>query len=209
MKTLVGVIPARGGSKGVPRKNVRTICGKPLIAWSIEAAQQCSYLDEFVVSTEDEEIASIARECGAKVLKRPSALASDEATTISVLQHVLDEIPSESLMVLQPTSPIRSTGLLNRCVEAYRQSGGDNLATGFDCKFCEFGSYDNMRRQDMKPFFYDDGNVYLIRHELVRAGRWSGDSITRFYTERAENYEIDDEVDFFIVEKLLERQLSV
>ena len=83
---ILGVIPARGGSKEIPRKNVKQINGKPLIAWTIEAAKESKIIDRYVVSTEDDEIAAVSREYGAEVIERPPELATDEATTLSVLQ---------------------------------------------------------------------------------------------------------------------------
>lgn len=109
MKTL-GLIPARGGSKGVPRKNIREICGKPLIAWTIEAALAAKGLDRVVVSTEDEEIAAVARRYGADVLLRPPELATDTASTQDVMVHALQNLPAETLVLLQPTSPYRTNG---------------------------------------------------------------------------------------------------
>jgi YrbI family 3-deoxy-D-manno-octulosonate 8-phosphate phosphatase len=204
---ILGVIPARGGSKGVPRKNIRTIMGKPLIAWSIEAATASKHLDDFVVSTDDAEIAAISRAYGAKVIDRPRALATDEATTVSALQHVLSVRPADAVVVLQPTSPIRDAGLIDACVERFRKTRPDNLATGFLCKFREYGTYDNLRRQDLKGFFYDDGNVYVLKKELIKAGRWTGRRIERFMIEGAQNHEIDTEDDFLVVERLLELRL--
>lgn len=204
---ILGVIPARGGSKGVPRKNIRKICGKELIAWSIEAAQKSTLLDEFVVSTEDSEIKKIAISYGAKVIDRPDHLAADDATTISVLQHVVEIKNPNIVVVLPPTSPIRRDDLVDRCIERFLASNADNLATGFYCKYREFGTYDNLRRQDMQGFFYDNGSVYILKKELVQAGRWSGDNMEIYLTEPDENYEIDEDIDLFIVEKLLERRL--
>jgi CMP-N-acetylneuraminic acid synthetase len=205
---ILGVIPARGGSKGVPRKNIRSICGKPLIAWSIDSAKQALLLDDFVVSTEDDEIRRVAESFGARVLRRPESLATDEATTVSVLQHVIAALGPQTLVVLQPTSPLRAPDLIDRCIRRYREFGADTLATGYLTKIQEYGSYDNVRRQDRKGFFYDDGNVYVIERKVIEAGRWSGDAVERFLTRREETYEIDDEVDFFLVEQLLQRELA-
>src|SRR5208282_629144 len=100
MKRLrfLGVIPARGGSKGIPRKNIKPIAGKPLIAWSIQAAKSSRLLDDFVVSTDDARIAAIAKKYGAKVINRPRRLATDTATTVSVLQHVLSEMKADNII---------------------------------------------------------------------------------------------------------------
>ena len=116
---ILGLIPARGGSKGIPRKNLRKIAGKPLIAWTIEAAQEASRLERFVVSTEDGEIAEVAREYGAEVLDRPQHLASDRATSLSVWQHTLNSIPASVLVNIYPTSPIRDQGLIDSVVKQF------------------------------------------------------------------------------------------
>lgn len=206
---ILGVIPARGGSKGISRKNIRKICGKELIAWSIASAQKSRLLDDFIVSTEDPEIKKIAISYGAKAVDRPEHLAADDATTISVLQHVVEVKNPDIVVVLQPTSPIRSDNLIDMCIERFIASKADNLATGFYCKYREFGTYDNLRRQDIQGFFYDDGNIYILKRELIQAGRWSGKKIEKYFTEPDENYEIDDELDFFIVDNLLERRQGI
>lgn len=202
----LAVIPARGGSKGLPGKNVRIMNGKPLIAWSIEAAQRASKVGRVLVSTDSEEIAQVARQFGAEVLPRPAHLATDEATTIAVLQHVAVEIPdATSFVVLQPTSPLRDDGLIDDCIENHECGGFSNLATGYWCKYQEFGSHNNMRRQDFKGFFYDDGNVYVLSRALVERGMWFGDNICRKEIARHQNFEIDDEIDFVILESLMRR----
>jgi N-acylneuraminate cytidylyltransferase len=204
---ILGIIPARGGSKGVPRKNIREICGKPLIAWTIEAAKQSRLLDRFVVSTEDAEIAEVARKHGAEVIERPMELATDEATTIAVLQDVVKKVGADVVVVLQPTSPIRSEGLIDRCIQRFMDSKADSLATGFTCKHREYGTH-NLRRQDIGGFFYDDGNVYVIRAGLVRKGDRFGSMIERFHSTREESFEIDDELDFWVVEQILGKRFK-
>lgn len=202
----LGVIPARGGSKGLPGKNTREVLGKPLLAWSIQAGLAAKALDRLIVSTESETVAEVAHAFGAEVLRRPSALATDEATTITVLGHVATEIPdATTFVVLQPTSPVRGPGLIDECVGLFEEGGFTNLATGFWCKFQEFGTHNNMRRQDYKGFFYDDGNVYILSRELIEQGRWSGERVCRHVIARQQNFEIDDEIDLVIVEALLRR----
>ena len=202
----LAIIPARGGSKGLPRKNVRILHGKPLIAWSIVAAQEAEVVDQVLVSTDSDEIADVARQFGADVLRRPAELATDQATTISVLTHVAIKKPdAEAFIVLQPTSPLRDRELIDKCFKEYERGGYTNLASGFWCKAQEFGSHNNMRRQDYKGFFYDDGNVYILNRALVERGQWFGENICRFVIDRHQNFEIDDDVDFVILEALLKR----
>lgn len=200
----LAVIPARGSSKGLPGKNIKMLLGKPLLAWSIESALAAKTVDRVVVSTDSDDIAAVARRFGAEVLPRPAELATDEATTISVLSHVADKLPEASIfVVLQPTSPLRTRGLIDECVAAYEEGGFTNLATGYWCKAREFGSHNNMRRQDYEGFFYDDGNVYILSRALVVDGLWSGEKVCRKVIARCQNYEIDDEVDFVILEALV------
>jgi CMP-N-acetylneuraminic acid synthetase len=202
---ILGVTPARGGSKAIPRKNVKPLLGKPLLAWTIEAARASRCLDRYVVSTEDEEIAMLARQCGAEVLPRPARLATDEADTLDVLQHVLEAIPAETLVLLQATSPVRDPGLIDRCVRRFLSTGADSLATGFACTYVEYGKNDR-RRQDIPGFFYDDGNVYVMRADLVRAGDRHGSRIERVYLDREQSVEIDDEFDFWLAAQVLQRR---
>ena len=201
----LGVIPARGGSKGVPRKNIRPLCGKPLIAWTIEAAKRSALVDRTVVSTEDPEIATIARQWGADVLERPAALANDTATTLEVLQHVLGRIPAETLVLLQATSPVRDPGLIDRCIRQFLDTQADSLATGLICRSLEYGTQ-SLRRQDIPGFFYDDGNVYVMRAELVQAGDRYGRRIERVILDREQNVEIDDAFDFWLAEQILRKR---
>lgn len=110
-RKVLGIIPARGGSKGVPRKNVRDFCGKPLIAWTIEAAKKSRYIDRLILSSDDEEIMAVAKDLGCEVpFKRPAELSQDTTLGTEPPLHAIEEIPGFDLFVLlQPTSPLRST----------------------------------------------------------------------------------------------------
>lgn len=205
---ILGVIPARGGSKGVPKKNIRLICGRPLIAWTIEAARQSCLLDRFVVSTEDPEIARISRQLHAEVIDRPPYLATDDATILSVLQDLLYKINADTIVLLQCTSPVREPGLIDSCIEKFRTTGADAVATGFMCGLFEWGSY-SARRQDLKPFFHDDGNVYVIRADNIRDGDLFKGRRETVLIGRECNIEIDDEFDFWINEQILRKRGAV
>ena len=199
---ILGVIPARGGSKTIPRKNIKMIAGKPLIAWTIEAAKKSKLLDRFVISTEDPEIADISKRYGSQVINRPDEFATDDASTLSVLQHALSVIEADIVVVLQPTSPIRDNDLIDSCIKRFQERKVDNLATGFICKFMEYGSYTE-RRQELRGFFYDDGNVYVVKAELIKKGTLFGEKVEHFKNTREENIEIDDEFDFWMAEEIL------
>ena len=202
---ILGLIPARGGSKGVPNKNIRMIYGKPLIVWTIERALQARLLDEVVVSTDSEEIAAIAKENGAKVMMRPEELATDTASTQNVMKYTLQQRPADILVLLQPTSPCRSEGLIDACIREFMEKDYDSLATGFMCDYKEYGS-NTLPRQQIEGFFYDDGNVYVIKAAQILQGDRYGKKIGHKLISRYENAEIDDMYDFWLLEKILEKQ---
>jgi N-acylneuraminate cytidylyltransferase len=201
---ILGITPARGGSKGMPKKNIKVISGKPLIAWTIEAAKEAKVIDRYMVSTEDEEITEISREYGADVVERPPELATDEATTLSILQHLVENIPCDIVVLLQATSPIRRLGLIDECIKEFKDNDYDSLATGFICDYIEYGK-NQLRRQDIKGFFYDDGNVYVINADLIRKGDRYGKKIGKKIISRWENIEVDDEFDFWMAEQVLQK----
>jgi YrbI family 3-deoxy-D-manno-octulosonate 8-phosphate phosphatase len=206
---ILGVIPARGGSKGLPRKNILPMLGMPLIYWSIQAAKKSKLIDDFVVSTDDLEIKQIAEGLGAKVVMRSAELGSDEATTISVLQSLHSQFNADHYVLLQPTSPLRRKDTVDLVIDRYLKSGKTNVATGYLTKISEYGSHNNLRRQDIKGFFYDDGNVYVLNSKLVAAGQWCGQDWLRYELNRPEQYEIDDLVDFKILENLMREELHL
>ena len=183
---ILGVTPARGGSKGVPRKNVRPIHGRPLIAWTIEAAKAARLIERYIVSTEDPEIAAIARSHDVEVLDRPAELADDAAMTVDVLRHVLTQVDADTVVLLQATSPIRDAGLIDRCIRRFFETETDSLATGFMCKFAPYGK-NTLRRQDLDGFFYDDGNVYVIRADVIRAGDRYGTRLEQVLLDREQS----------------------
>lgn len=202
---ILGLIPARGGSKGVPNKNIRIIYGKPLIVWTIEKALQSYLLDEVIVSTDSEYIAAVARENGVKVMMRPANLATDTASTQDVMRYTLEKVPADILVLLQPTSPCRSEGLIDECIREFIENDYDSLATGFMCDYKEYGS-NTLPRQKIQGFFYDDGNVYVIKADQILHGDRYGKRIGRKLISRYENAEIDDMYDFWLLEKILEKQ---
>lgn len=199
---ILGITPARGGSKGIPKKNIKTIAGKPLIAWTIKAAKKSRLVDRYIVSTEDEKIAEIASRYRTEVLYRPPELAADEASTLSVLQHAIGQIPCDIVVLLQATSPIRRLGLIDECIKEFVDNDYDSLATGFICKYVEYGK-NLLCRQDISGFFYDDGNIYVIKADLIKKGERYGKKIGRKIVSRWENVEVDNEFDFWLAEKIL------
>lgn len=207
-KQIIAIIPARGGSKNIPRKNIKIIAGKPLIVWSIEAAKNSKYIDRVIVSTEDKEIAEVSKDAGAEVLDRPEELATDTATTIAVMQHAIKNIKGDVFVLLQPTSPIRINNLIDKAIEKFIESGADTLATGRICKDYEWGTVNNIPRQKLTGWFYDDGNVYVHKPEHLKEGKWTGKKLGKMMIDQIYNYEIDSPLDFYIVECLMGRFLK-
>jgi CMP-N,N'-diacetyllegionaminic acid synthase len=200
---ILGITPARGGSKTIPKKNIKEIAGKPLISWTIEAARASTLLTDYVVSTENKEIAEIAKRCNAQVLDRPRKLSTDKTTTLAVMQDVLQKIPADIVVLLQCTSPVREKGLIDKCIKTFLDKKADSLATGFICNLYEWGGYDNKRRQDLKGWFHDDGNVYVVKAKNILKGELWGEKREQFPISREQNFEIDDEFDFWLNKKIL------
>jgi CMP-N,N'-diacetyllegionaminic acid synthase len=178
-KSVLAVIPARGGSKGVPRKNVKMLGGKPLIAWTIESAKASRLIDRLILTSEDAEIIDIARRFGCEApFVRPAELAADETPGMAPITHALSQLPGyDYIVVLQPTSPLRTTGDIDASIEKYHRSGrADSCVTVIksdtpqewlfvrnDDDFIEplKGQESDVRRQDTKEILVLNGAVYV------------------------------------------------
>ena len=123
-RTVLAVILARGGSKRVPRKNLREFRGKPLIQWAIEEGKKSAYIDYLVVSTDDQEIADVAQKLGCGVIHRPPELSTDTASSEEALRHVLFDSPHDWVVLLQPTSPLRTVEDIDACIETAQMGDG-------------------------------------------------------------------------------------
>ena len=182
----LGVIPARGGSKRVSRKNIRQVWGRPLIAWTIEAAKH-SNLTKWIVSTEDAEIEQIALSYGAHVLKRPDYLAGDSVSSIAVCKHALDAMeidsdPFDMVVLLHPTSPIRSPKHIDEAVALLAQSNAPSLAS-VSCR---------------KRSYVHNASIYALKTPLPE-NHYSDESIP-YLMDRYHSLDIDEEVDLKIAE---------
>lgn len=222
MTRILAVIPARGGSKGVPGKNLRLLGGKHLITWTIEQALNSRGLADVVVSTDDEGIAEVSKAAGAQVpFLRPAELATDEAPTEPALIHAVEEMERNSaeydaIMLLQPTSPIRFRETIDRAIDQFERENADSLLGVCDSHAFFWqdnpprASYDysnRPRRQDIEDAdrrYRETGSIYITRRKrlLEERNRLCGE-ITLFRMAEEEGIEIDSEVDFVIAEKLI------
>lgn len=182
MKTIA-IIPARGGSKRLPNKNVLLLNGIPLLAHSILYAQaNGNLIDEIYVSTDNVAIKEIAIAYGAKVIDRPDTISGDLEPTASALQHVLKSIDSvvDSVILLQPTNPLRPENLLVGAFEKYKSGGFDSLFTVsqshqklgkmVEDRFIPFNYEVGQRSQDLEHLFYENGLLYITKAELITKG---------------------------------------
>lgn len=181
---ILAVIPARGGSKGIPKKNITDLCGKPLIAYSIEQALACPYVDDVIVSTDSETIRDVAQSYGAEIpFLRPADLASDTARTIDALLYTVAELRKmgrdyDYLLLLQPTQPIREAFHLTEAIETLIASGQDSLVSVSAAKehpilmrtidaqgklHTLLPVSSTVRRQDFPPVYKVNGSIYLNR----------------------------------------------
>ena len=183
-KTFLAIIPARGGSKRLPRKNILNLCGKPLISWSIEAGLKSKYIDKVVVSSDDTEILNISNELKVQVIKRPDELASDTSTSFDAVKHAIDNLESyEYILLLQPTSPLRNENHIDKAIEILEEKNADAVVsvcemnhnlllsnTLDDSLSMEGFISDNLlsnRSKDLKKRYRLNGAIYLCKTDKL------------------------------------------
>ena len=228
---IVGIIPARGGSKRTPGKNIKLLAGKPLIAHTIEAGLKSKYLDKVVVSTEDAEIAKTALEFGAEVINRPQELALDTAKTAPVMVHVIDELEKagyipDIVVLLQPTSPLRDETVIDAALEQFINSEYDSIFTGkkirksmplwkkcFDGKNIALYDY-HFRPRTQEPHLVEDlygenGAFYAIKIDAFRKYKdFLGENVD-IYEMTSPSGDIDTPEDFERIEKLMLEKMGI
>jgi len=227
LRTL-GVIPARGGSKGVPRKNIRRLHGRPLLQYTAEAALRACLLERVVLTTDDAEVAEVGRRCGLEVpFLRPAELARDETPMLPVVQHALRHAEEggerfDAVCLLQPTSPLRTAGQIDACVRLLAESGADSVVTVLPVPpehnphWVYFRGADGLlrlstgeatpigRRQDLPPAFHREGSVYVTRRDVVlEQGSLYGGRVVGYLLEPERSVNIDCMEDWERAEQLL------
>lgn len=219
-KRILAIIPARGGSKGVSRKNIRYVGGKPLIAWTIEQAHKSSYIDRTIVSTNDREIAEVAMAFNCDVpFLRPNKISEDESTTMDCIFHALDAVESDFdyVVLLQPTSPLRKSSDIDACIVLADSSMGNQCVSVVsidkplewlfivnDNKLLEpLYSRNNtvFRRQDGSDLFFPNGAVYVSSIDTLKTSETFYNENTKAYImPKKRSIDIDTEEDLNYLE---------
>ncbi len=226
--SVLGVVLARGGSKGIPRKNVALLAGKPLLAYTAAAALQAKRLSRVVLSTDDEEIATVGRDLGLEVpFMRPPALAHDDTPAIAVLQHAVREVESQghrfdAVFTLQPTNPLRRPNDIDGAIELLERTGADSVISFVEVgdnhparmKFLDpegraidppFGELvEGQRRQDLPKLYLREGSVYLTRRDvLVDENSLKGTDCRAWIVPRDRACNIDEPFDWMLADVLV------
>lgn len=218
---IIAIITARGGSKGIPGKNIHSLAGKPLINWTIEAAKESKYIDRVILSTDSEEIIDVAKRVGCEVpFVRPADLARDCTSSMDVILHALSEVGAgyEHFVLLQPTSPLRNAHHIDTMIESYFAKGLEFMVSVCPIKHPAFiytieGGYlksfvDNrgvqLRRQDMAPAYEHNGAIYIANIESFKQRpTFNHGQIGAFEMSGRDSVDIDTEMDFILAEAYL------
>jgi CMP-N,N'-diacetyllegionaminic acid synthase len=222
---VIAVIPARGSSKGIPRKNTLNIGGKPLMVWSIEAAQGCPSISRIIVSSDDDEILSVAETYGAEALKRPPEIATDTTRSEPVLMHALEHVKSTGELptwaaYLQPTSPLRTAQNLDRALALLEEKHADGLISVVegDKKILKAyladeqgflhgvanDDYPNWNRQDLPPVYMPNGAIYFVKSEqFLRTPKFWNEKTIPFVMSAEESIDLDTPEDIERIEVVL------
>jgi CMP-N,N'-diacetyllegionaminic acid synthase len=224
---ICGIIPARGGSKRLPKKNLLPLAGVPLIGHTILAAQTCPGITECIVSTENAEIKRVSMAYGARVIDRPAHLATDEAQTHEVVAHVLEELKAagelpDYIVLLQPTSPLRQAAHMQACLEAFFASGAasaisvskeehhpykDFLVQGGLLQPLFAGQNPELVRQKLPEVYRQNGAIYVLAAELFLSSMvFFNPPALAFIMDPEDSIDIDTEVDLLLTELIMARR---
>lgn len=221
---FVVIIPARGGSKGIPNKNLKELLGKPLIAYSIECAINSKYVDKVIVSTDSSEIAEVSKKYGAEVpFLRPSELATDSSPVIDTFIYTIERLEKEEgitidqFIVLQPTSPLRTTRDLDEAIELFVNKKADSVVSYTseehpiywhkylkeDGRLEDFMPSSISRRQDYRKTYYPNGAIYVFKKALILQRNYYSENTYAYIMPRNRSVDIDYQEDFDYIEYLL------
>jgi CMP-N-acetylneuraminic acid synthetase len=224
---VVAIIPARGGSKSIPRKNIRPLAGKPLLAYTIEASLKSKYVDSTLVSTEDAEIAAVAKQHGAEVVDRPEELAMDDTPTLPVLKHAVGVLEKagtkmDAVVLLQPTSPLRGAREIDEAVEKFFDAKADLVLSVSEAKHHPFwsfglengrlvpfvkGGFDTKKRQDLPKVYVPNGAIYVMAPEALDKESIYEGNVQAVIMAEEKSIDIDTMLDFKMAELLMKEAI--
>ena len=206
-KKFLAIIPARAGSTRLPKKNLKILLGKPLIVWTIEDAKKSKYLDKIIISTDDDEIKRIATENGVEIHNRKPEDATEFSLVVDTLYDVSRENIGYDIVCLNPTSPIRSEGLIDKCIKEFSENNFDAVASGIITKLIEWPT--SMKRtQDLDGFFIDNGAVYVYKESLIKEKTLLSENSGKILVDKTECIDIDDEFDFKTASFMLKNRIG-
>ena len=207
-KKIVALVPLRGGSKSIPKKNIKIIAGNPLCAWTLKAAKLSKFVDEVYVSTDSEEIIRVVKDVDTSIhiVKRPQHLSDDLSSTESVMLHFMDNVDFDILVTMQATSPLTQSSDIDNALLKFNSSRKDSLLTVVESKRffwdynCEPVNYDPInrpRRQDFQGFLMENGAFYITSREVLSRERCRlGGDIGVYIMSNESSLEIDEPVDW-------------
>jgi len=234
--TILAIIPARGGSKGLPMKNILNLCGKPLLGWPVQAAKNSKYIDKVIVSTDDKTIAEVGERMGAEVpFIRPKELANDTASSISVIIHALDYFKSSNMVydyvaLLEPTSPLTESQDIDSALEnlCLKRNIADSIvgisrvisahpvydvvlgSDGLIDPFMQEDFSNALRRQDISELYFFDGSLYISDvGVLLKEKSFYHKRTMGYVTPKWKSFEVDDIVDMICIEAILDNMHEI
>lgn len=225
-KTFLAIIPARGGSKRLPNKNILPLAGKPMLLWTVESAIQSKYLDEIILSTDSDDIIKVVENYKIKTIKRPIELASDTAKTVDVVKHVIENIDKkyDFIVLLQPTSPLRTSNHIDEAIEQLIKLNADAIisVTEVDhsplwCNILpESLSMENFisedikhkRSQDLPKFYRLNGAIYICKTKkfIEENTFFLKKNVYAYIMDKKSSVDIDEELDFKLAEAMLKEK---
>jgi len=222
-KSVLGIIPARGGSKGIPRKNIQNLGGKPLIAWTIEEAKKSLYIDRLILSSEDDEIIQTAKQFNCEVpFVRPKELAKDDTPGIEPVIHAINILPEkyDYVCLLQPTSPLRRVKDIDGCIEKCIDLNASSCVSVCEVDQHPYWMYEIRKNEILIPFFQNkiarrqelpkiftlNGAVYIASiKKILQQKTFLSDDTLGYVMNKEDSIDIDNQLDLLIIDAILKR----
>lgn len=220
--SILAIIPARGGSKGIPRKNIKNLAGKPLIAWTIEEAKKSRYITRLILSSDDDEIIEVAKTYGCEVpFKRPAELSQDQSSGMEPVLHAIQECPGyDYVLLLQPTSPFRTVEDIDNCLKMVIENDYTFCVSVTESEETPYWMYtienESMipliknppaTRQELNKTYSLNGALYIAKTEdFIKKKNFLNNDTTPFKMSKEHSYDIDERMDFKICNWLMEEK---